>query len=350
VRIREVFLICLLLAPGFNQSANQALASAPAPQADSEHSEYSYGVQMLQAARSHEGAEYKKGMQCSDLIIAASKAIGLIQIPQVLSKGDKTITETWFLHGMGPEYRLVVEKVPLSKLIEDEVRDPTTIPLGAVIVTSGHAALFNGFVRVNNTWQLSVYDAIDREGWYLALSGTASKTDPPDRMLAFRGYQVGEHVTRLNWNPNPPKGVPVIVSVYEEIGKQSAALKLTPASPAGVGDATIVAPGKGLQRYTLYSIDTRSFAAGGVLDVDIQIASNSATDGSFDLFPANTHVPTEGKPVSALTSRHDMRKGTSTRLQYRFSTGQLFVLGLDGNWFSPKGATGTVHFRASVER
>jgi hypothetical protein len=211
---------------------------------------------------------------------------------------------------MGAKYRIIVEKVPLSQPAEEESNGVTAIPLGSVIVTPGHAAPFDGVVKVGKTEQLIVYDANgDKHGWYVALIGAPSEVDPNDRMLT---------------------------------------LKLTPTTPVGDGSATIVAPGKGLQHYTLYYLDTRAFAAGGVLNVEFQIAANSATDGSFDLFPLNARIPTTGKPGGALASRHDVRKGTSTRLEYRFNTGQVFVLGLDGNWFSQKGATGTVRFRVSI--
>ena len=339
-------LLCFLLTPMSAEPAPRGLAPTSAPQANGEASVQSYGIQMLQAARSHEGAAYGKGMQCSDLVISASRAIG-VRIPEVPSVRGETVTQSWFLHGMGLGYRIVVDSVPLSKLAQEEGSGLITIPLGAVIVTAGpppHAALFNGIVKVYGAWQLITYDANNETGWTVALSGTPSPTDPDDRMLAFPGHRVGDHVTRLQWGPDH------LVRVYEPIGNQTGALELTPASPVGEGSVTIVAPGNGLQHYTLYHIDTQAFATGGVLDIEIQIASNSATDGSFDLFPVNAQIPTTGRPLGALASRHDVRKGTSARLEYRFKAGQMFVLALDGNWFSPKGATGTVQIRASVGR
>ena len=112
--------------------------------------------------------------------------------------------------------------------------------------------------------------------------------------------------------------------------------------------ATITAPGNGWMSYNLFMIDTRDFTAGGVLDIDIQIDSNSGTDGSFDLFPADVPIPTRGRPIGTLTGRYDIRRGASTRIEYRFAKGQIFALGLEGNWFSPKGATGMVRFSTTV--
>jgi len=133
-------------------------------------------------------------------------------------------------------------------------------------------------------------------------------------------------------------------------GQLGPMIRLTPAVPAGGRAATIIAPGRGLHKYTVVYLDTRDFADGGVLEIDIQISSNSATDGSFDLFPSNVPIPTQGAMPGMLRGSHDVRKGASTHLEYPFRTGQVFALGLEGNWFSPKGATGSVKFLAAVLR
>ena len=125
-------------------------------------------------------------------------------------------------------------------------------------------------------------------------------------------------------------------------------LRLTPATPSGERRATIVAPGSGLHDYNIIYIDTRDFTAGGILDIDIQISPDSATDASFDLFPQNGPFPTPGHPGGTLAGRYDIRRGNSTRLEYRFQPGQVFAFGLEGNWGSPRGATGIVQFRATV--
>jgi hypothetical protein len=125
---------------------------------------------------------------------------------------------------------------------------------------------------------------------------------------------------------------------------------LTRASTGAERTATIIAPGMGLDRYNVFTIDTRDFAEGGTLEIDIQIARNSGTDGSFDLFPANVRLPTRGRPVGTLTGRYDIRHGSATRIEYRFATGQVFSFGLEGNWFSHPGATGDVRFRVQVRK
>jgi hypothetical protein len=152
-------------------------------------------------------------MKCSDLIIAASKSIG-VQIPEIPNAKGETMTKSWFLHGMGPEYRLILKDAPLSQIAREEGSGSINIPIGSVIVTDGHAALFDGVVKVGSDWQLITYDANDSVGWTVSLSGNPSTTDPSDKMLAFSGHQVGEHVTRLQW------GSDHVVSVYQPIGKR----------------------------------------------------------------------------------------------------------------------------------
>lgn len=127
-------------------------------------------------------------------------------------------------------------------------------------------------------------------------------------------------------------------------------LILTPASPLAERAATIVAPPNGFQKFNVYYIDTTAFPNGGTLDIEITIAANSRTDGSFNLFPPNFPIPTRGRPDGALEGRYDVRRGTSARFAYRFRSGQVFALGLEGNWFSPAGSAGSVTFRASVRK
>ena len=122
------------------------------------------------------------------------------------------MTESWFMHGMGPGFRPIVTAVPLSQLAQDDGNEMIHIPIGSVIVTNGHAALYTGVIKVGNQWQLITYDANDAKGWTVSLSGMPSPTDPNDQMLSFPGHQVGTHVTRLQWNSDD------VVSVYQPLG------------------------------------------------------------------------------------------------------------------------------------
>lgn len=127
-------------------------------------------------------------------------------------------------------------------------------------------------------------------------------------------------------------------------------LRLTRTNPSATRMATITAPGNGLQNHNIFHIDTRDFAEGGTLVIDIGISRSSATDGSFDLFPDNVPIPLQGDPTGTLIGSYNVPRGSSTRLEYRFGRGQVFALNLEGNWFSPKGATGPVQFRATVRK
>jgi len=177
------------------------------------------------------------------------------------------------------------------------------------------------------------------------------------RMDGFDGSYTIPGAMVKNFCPGSPEGLtagvvgaPGLSASPIPIATNEQTVKLTPGSPVGERDTTIVAPGTGAQNFSIYYIDTLDFIGGGILEIEIQIARDSATDGSFDLFPSNVRIPTRGNPTGTLVGRYDVRRGTTTRLEYRFSSGQLFALGLEGNWFSPKGAMGRVHFRASVRR
>jgi tetratricopeptide (TPR) repeat protein len=166
------------------------------------------------------------------------------------------------------------------------------------------------------------------------------------RVLCVQRLQSGTQITD-GGNGTVPRPSPRAAS--RNIANEHT-LMLTPTEPSGQRSATIFAPGEGFQNYNIYYIDTREFTNGGTLDIEIQIAASSATDGSFDLFPSDVPIPTRGRPVGQLAGRYDVRRGTSTHLTYRFIAGQIFLLGLEGNWPSPRGARGSVDFRASVRK
>lgn len=124
---------------------------------------------------------------------------------------------------------------------------------------------------------------------------------------------------------------------------------LTPARPRFEGTAEIIAPGTGLQGYTVVHIDTEAFTHGGTLLIAIEISPGSETDGSFNLFPAEVPIPRQGRPDGAVAGRYDIQRGTRTRLEHRFDAGASFNFGASGNWFSHKGNRGEVRFTAWVE-
>jgi hypothetical protein len=159
----------------------------------------------------------------------------------------------------------------------------------------------------------------------------------PSRTSGVLGAPIGSPI------PSPERtAIPISRNLDEHV------LRLTRVKSSEARTATITAPGNRQHSFNVFSIDTRDFDRGGTLVIDIDIPRSSATDGSFDLFPGNIPVPPQA-PTPPLTGSYDVHRGSSTHLKYRFERGQVFALGLEGNWFSPKGATGQVQFRAHVE-
>jgi hypothetical protein len=190
------------------------------------------GVKLLTSAQTFNGSPYREGMQCSDLVIKASHDAG-VEITTTPTSG-RTMTETWFQGGMGPEYRQVWGGAgggTLRQLANEVGEGTANLPIGSVIVTNGHAALYNGVVRVGSTWQLITYDSNDSQQWVVSLDGTPSPDDPDDRLLTFPGHQVGDHVTRLQW------GLDHVVKVFQPIGNHphipTALPRCAPGSPCG---------------------------------------------------------------------------------------------------------------------
>jgi hypothetical protein len=120
---------------------------------------------------------------------------------------------------------------------------------------------------------------------------------------------------------------------------------LTQSNRIADGHGEVVAPGYGKHRYTLTAIDTTDFPAGGILEVEVTVGPGES-DASFDLFPSGVPLPTEGYPHGSVAHQYDVPKEGTATLSYRFSQGQVFHLGAEGNWFSREGAVNTFRFRA----
>jgi len=153
----------------------------------------------------------------------------------------------------------------------------------------------------------------------------------------------------LNWARSYPPPAPA-PTTQPAAWLYSRNIVVTRANPTAERAGTIIATRRGTQNYNVYYIDATDFTGGGTLDIEIQIASTSQTDGSFDLFPANAPIPTGNHATGSLVGRYDVPKGTTTRMEYRFRSGMKFALGLEGNWFSPMGARGVVQIHVTVRR
>ncbi len=166
------------------------------------------GIRLLQAAQAYRGEPYnlnpELGTSCDVLVWKAARDAGL-RLDRRVSKDGKTVTGTWFREGMGDDFEQVlggVDGITLQELVEGVDAATLPIPIGAVLVADGHAALFNGVVKVNGHWQLILFDANSQPSWSLTFQGVPVKGDQtgrPDIQIVFPGKQVGEHVTRLHW-------------------------------------------------------------------------------------------------------------------------------------------------------
>ena len=106
-------------------------------------------------------------------------------------------------------------------------------------------------------------------------------------------------------------------------------------------------PEYGHQDYTVVEIDTTAFENGGWLAIDIWVGDAEAA-GSFDLFDADSELPTKGMP-QALTSAWGISPGGAGTITYYFERGQVFKLGATGDWFSKKGSANAFLATISVE-
>jgi hypothetical protein len=139
-----------------------------------------------------------------------------------------------------------------------------------------------------------------------------------------------------------------IATTADDLPPGAPFVTLTKTSPTMDGRGLITAPGQGAHNYNVFYVDTRAFAQGGELDVMIELDKSSTVSGSFDLFPKSTRFTQTGASAQPLTGKYDVAPGSVVHLLYRFDAGQIFAFGAEGNWFSPKGTTGNIIFRASV--
>jgi hypothetical protein len=123
-------------------------------------------------------------------------------------------------------------------------------------------------------------------------------------------------------------------------------LTLTRSRRVAEYDGVLTAPGYGAHKYQIVHIDTRDFAKGGTLRIDIQVG-NGRSNASFDLFSENAIVPTAGSPGS-LAGAHDIGRNSGSSMEYQFFKGEIFQFGAEGNWFSDKGTQSHYSIKAYI--
>ena len=77
--------------------------------------------------------------------------------------------------------------------------------------------------------------------------------------------------------------------------------------------------------YTVVEIDTTPFGCGGILHIEIQVGAGEAV-GTFELFDADTKIPTEDDADEALESAWDVPPSGIGHIFHNFSRGRCFKL------------------------
>ena len=99
---------------------------------------------------------------------------------------------------------------------------------------------------------------------------------------------------------------------------------------------------------TVIRIDTTAFENGGTLTINIQVG-RGALVGSFDLFPGDSALPTEGTPQNALAQAWGIQPGETGTITYRFDKGQVFQLHATGGWVNQTGGINAFRAQISVQ-
>ena len=82
--------------------------------------------------------------------------------------------------------------------------------------------------------------------------------------------------------------------------------------------------------YTVVEIDTTPFGCGGILHIEIQVGAGEAV-GAFELFDADTKIPTEDDADEALEGAWDVPSGGIGHIFHNFSRGRCFKLVATGS-------------------
>lgn len=133
---------------------------------------------------------------------------------------------------------------------------------------------------------------------------------------------------------------------------------LTTDQPEATGAGKISGPGPGLQDYRVFVIDTRS-AEKGTLVIELQMDPEGECAASLDLFDAEARMPSDPEEQNDLRmSKHclaseygnqGIKLGEEATLAYDFDHGQIFQLGITGDWFSPQGSQCEYEVKVSIE-
>jgi hypothetical protein len=129
-------------------------------------------------------------------------------------------------------------------------------------------------------------------------------------------------------------------------GASTETVQLVPGSSA-TGQGTLVAPGRGKHSYRVIMLDASRFANGGTIHITITVGDGES-EGSFDLYPQDLPLPSEGFPNS-LASAVNLRSGAGGKITYHFAHGAVFQFAAEGSWNSKAGATNNYGFVVDVD-
>lgn len=122
-------------------------------------------------------------------------------------------------------------------------------------------------------------------------------------------------------------------------------IQLVPGATSN-GDGSLVAPGRGKHSYSIINLDATRFPNGGDLHIEIALGSGLA-EASFDLYSQGARLPSEGFP-DPLASAHNVRSGSTAKIDYHFDRGTTFRLAAEGSWNSKAGDTNTFSFTVNA--
>jgi hypothetical protein len=273
------------------------------------------------------GHNFPRWQACEGGMVAVTK-----QIRQYDPKTERGVVYTITPVGSWDNAQAVEMKVLLTDLPDDVV-------IGNLFSYYG---VIDAKIRIAPNGQPDASSSAMTSPDVVDVNGLESNTPAPPRPVAVPG------AVSSGDSPVRAASTPSVAASTDDLPPNAPLATLTKVSPTMDGRGRITAPGRGAHNYNVFYVDTRAFPQGGELDVMVQVDQNSTLSGSFELYPKGTAFTQAGASTHPLTGKYDVAPGSIVHLLYRFNAGQIFALGAEGNWFSPKGTTGNMIFRASV--
>jgi hypothetical protein len=131
----------------------------------------------------------------------------------------------------------------------------------------------------------------------------------------------------------------------DDVAAPAVTIRLAP-GVTSTGDGMLVAPGRWKHGYTTTYLDATRFPDGGVLHIEITLGDGTA-EASFDVYSQGARLPSGGFPNS-LAGAHDVKSGSTAKIDYRFDHGTTFRFGAEGSWNANAGDTNTYSIAVSV--